>query len=108
MYLVVSDWVVSAVLFRYILDKHQRLVYYINKAMVDVEIKYSNMEQMALALRSTAQKLRPFFQAHPIVLLTNQPLRSILHKPDLLGRMLKWAIELSECGIEYQSRLSIK
>ena len=54
MYLVVSDWVVSAVLFRYILDKHQRLVYYINKAMVDVEIKYSNMEQMALALRSTA------------------------------------------------------
>ena len=108
MYLAVSDWVVNVVLFHYILDKEQRLVYYINKAMDNVEIRYSKMEQMALALRSTAQKLRPFFQAHPIVLLTNQPLRSILHKPDLLGRMLKWAIELSECGIEYQSRLSIK
>ena len=31
-----------------------------------------------------------------------------LHKPDLSGRMIKWAIELSEYGIEYQPRLSIK
>nr|CAN74728.1 hypothetical protein VITISV_001869 [Vitis vinifera] len=54
------------------------------------------------------RKLRPYFQAHPIVVLTNQPLRSILHKPDLSEIMLKWAIELSEYGIEYQPRLSIK
>ncbi|RVW95941.1 hypothetical protein CK203_027601 [Vitis vinifera] len=56
------------------------------------------MEQMTLSLRNATQKLRPYFQAHPIVMLTNQPLRSILHKPNLLGRMLKWAIELSEGG----------
>ena len=31
-----------------------------------------------------------------------------LHKPDLIGRMLKWAIELSEYGIEFQPRLSMK
>lgn len=38
----------------------------------------------------------------------NQPLRSTLHKPDLSGRMLKWVIELSEYGIEYQPRLVLK
>ncbi|RVW94729.1 Retrovirus-related Pol polyprotein from transposon 17.6 [Vitis vinifera] len=32
----------------------------------------------------------------------------ILHKPDLTGRMLQWAIELSEFGIEFQPRLSMK
>ena len=58
------------------------------------------MEQMALALRSAAQKLRSYFQAHPIVVLTNQPLKSILNKPDISGIMLKWAI-LSDYGIEY-------
>ena len=31
-----------------------------------------------------------------------------LHKPDLSGRMLKWAIELSEYRIKYQPRLPIK
>ncbi|RVW69720.1 Gag-Pol polyprotein [Vitis vinifera] len=36
------------------------------------------------------------------------PLRNILHKPDLTGRMLQWAIELSEFGIEFQPRLSMK
>ena len=54
MYLAVSDWAVSAVLFRCILDKEQRSVYYINKAMADMEIRYSKMEQMALALGSAA------------------------------------------------------
>ncbi|RVW51967.1 Transposon Tf2-8 polyprotein [Vitis vinifera] len=66
------------------------------------------MELTALALRSAAQKLRPYFQAHPVVVLTDQPLRNILHKPDLTGGMLQWAIELSEYGIEFQPRLSMK
>ncbi|KAL6351204.1 hypothetical protein AAG906_031790 [Vitis piasezkii] len=66
------------------------------------------MELTALALRTAAQKLRPYFQAHPVIVLSDQPLRNILHKPDLTGRMLQWAIELSEFGIEYQPRLSKK
>lgn len=66
------------------------------------------MEQIVLALRTAAQKLRPYFQAHPIIVLTNQPLRNVLHKPDISGRMLQWAIELSEYGIDYQPRFSMK
>ena len=66
------------------------------------------MELTALALRSVAQKLCPYFQAHPVVVLTDQPIRNILHKPDLTGRMLQWAIELSEYGIEFQPRLPMK
>ncbi|RVW15555.1 hypothetical protein CK203_077735 [Vitis vinifera] len=66
------------------------------------------MELTALALRSAAQKLCPYFQAHPVVVLTDQPLRNILHKPDITGRMLQWAIELSEYGIEFQPKLSMK
>ena len=66
------------------------------------------MEQTALALRSATQKLHPYFQAYLVVVLTDQPLCNILHKSDLTGRMLQWAIELSEYGIEYQPRLSMK
>ena len=43
-----------------------------------------------------------------MIVLTDQPLYNILHKPDLTGRMLQWAIELSEFGIEFQPRLSMK
>ncbi|RVW61604.1 hypothetical protein CK203_065405 [Vitis vinifera] len=51
-------------------------------------------------------KAPPYFQAHPVIVLTDQPLRNILHKPDLTGRMLQWAIELSEFGIEFQPNCS--
>ena len=76
--------------------------------MVDAETRYSKMEHTTLALKSVAQKLRPYFQAHQVTVLTNQPLRSILHKPDLSRRMLRWAIELSEYIIKYQPRLAMK
>ena len=89
MYLTVSDCVVSVVLFRYVNDKEQRSVYYVSKAMVDAKTRYSKMEQTTLALRSVAQKHRPYFQAHQMTVLTNQPLRNILHKPELSDRLVR-------------------
>ena len=50
----------------------------------------------------------PYFQAHPVVVLTDLPLRGTIHKPNLSGRMARWAMELSEYGIQYKSRLSKK
>ena len=108
MYLAISDCVVNAILFRHIGDKEQRLVYYMSKAMVDVETWYSRMEQTVLVMKSAAQKLRSYFQAHQVTVLTNQPLKSTLHKPNLSGWMLKWVIELSEYRIKYQPRLALK
>nr|CAN61463.1 hypothetical protein VITISV_005681 [Vitis vinifera] len=89
--------VVSVVLFRCPIHKEQKLIYYVSRALADAETRYSNIEQTTLAL-----------QTHSVVILTDQPICNILHKPDLSGRMLQWAIELSEYGIEYQPRLSMK
>ena len=54
MYLSVSNCTVSAILFRHVSYKEQRFAYYVNKAMVDVETRYSKMEQITLALKSAA------------------------------------------------------
>ena len=108
MYLAVSEWAISTVLFRCPSPKEQKPIYYVSRTLADIVTRYSKIELTALALRSTAQKLRPYFQAHPVIVLIDQPFRNILHKPDLTGRMLQWAIELSEFGIEFQPRLSMK
>ncbi|XP_022851528.1 uncharacterized protein LOC111373252 [Olea europaea var. sylvestris] len=63
---------------------------------------------LALALIVTARKLRQYFQSHPIIVLTNQPLKHILQRLDVSGRLLKWAIELGEFDIEFKPRPSIK
>ena len=97
-YLAVSDVVVSAALFKENADGRQRPMFFVSKSLADVETRYSHLEQAALALRVATKKFRPYFQAHPIMVLTN-PLRNTIHKPDLSGRMDRWVIELSKYGI---------
>lgn len=66
------------------------------------------MEKLALALVITARRLQPYFQSHQIVVKSNQPIRQVLLKPDLVGQMVSWSIELSESGIIYEPRGPIK
>ena len=107
-YLAVSDVSASVALFKEDENKKQRPVFFVSKSLVDVETRYSHLEQVALALRVAMKKLRPYFHAHPIVVLTDLPLRSTIHKLDLSGRIARWAIELSEFGIQYKPRLAKK
>ena len=108
LYLAASNIAVSAALFKECGDAKLRSVFFVSKSLTNMETRYTHLERAALALRTTAQKLRPYFQAHPVVVLTDLPLRGTIHKPDLSGRMARWAIELSEYGIQYKPRLSKK
>ena len=66
------------------------------------------MEKLILALVTTAHKLRPYFQAHTIEVPTEYPMKQVLHKPETSGRLMKWAIELSEFDIRYKPKTAIK
>lgn len=61
-----------------------------------------------MALVVAARKFWPYLQAHPIIVVTDQPLKQILSRPDTSGRAAKWVVELAEYDIQYKSRTSIK
>ena len=56
-------------------DKVQKPMYYTSQALRKVEERYPLIEKLALALVTTAYKLKPYFQAHTIVVLTDKSLR---------------------------------
>ena len=66
------------------------------------------MEKLILALVTAARKLRPYFQAHTIEVPTEYLMKQVLHKPETSGRLIKWAIELSEFDIRYKPKTAIK
>ncbi|XP_071902705.1 uncharacterized protein [Coffea arabica] len=106
-YLAVGEGTISAVLVREE-DKVQKPIYYVSRALQGAEARYSAVERYVLALVHAARKLRTYFQAHPVVVMTDQPLKQILSKPEFSGRMVKWAVELSEYDLGYQPRTAIK
>ena len=66
------------------------------------------MEKLILTLVTASRKLCPYFQAHTIEVSTEYPMKQVLHKPESSGRLMKWAIELSEFDIRYRPKTGIK
>ena len=93
LYWQVSSHAVSTVLIQE-KDNIQQPVYFVSKVLKDAELNYPPLEKAAYSILITSRKLRYYFQAHPIVVLTNMPLAKVLEKPACSGRMLPWAIEL--------------
>ncbi|KAI5350508.1 hypothetical protein L3X38_003399 [Prunus dulcis] len=106
-YLTMSNSVVNSALIREELEA-QHPVSYTSKALLDAETGYPKLENLILALAVSARKLRPYYQAHRVIVMTDFPLRSILHSPDASQRLMKWAIELSQSDLLYRPKTVIK
>jgi ribonuclease HI len=107
LYLAVSPTVISAALIRED-DGVQKVVYFVSKALHGAEERYPQIKKLAFTLIIALRKLRPYFQAHTIRVLTEYPLRKVMQKLDLSGRLENWAIKLGQFDLEFVSRNAIK
>lgn len=69
---------------------------------VVLEDKYSPIEKIYLELILVIQKIRHYFQHHYTRLISKEdPLKYILNRPTLNGRLAKWAVLFQQYDIEY-------
>ncbi|GJR58107.1 reverse transcriptase domain-containing protein [Tanacetum coccineum] len=66
------------------------------------------MKKLVISLVFVAKRLRRYFQAHPIAVITDQPIKHIISRPDVAGRLQKWSVMLGEHNITYRPRTSVK
>ncbi|XP_031095229.1 uncharacterized protein LOC115999523 [Ipomoea triloba] len=107
-YLAISDRAVSAVLCRVDHEGVQRPVYYVSHALQGPEFRYTRLEKVVFALVTAAKRLTPYFQGWNIRVLTDQPIGAILRTSTSSGRLVKWAMMLTQFALEYKPRPSIK
>ncbi|GKV34076.1 hypothetical protein SLEP1_g42498 [Rubroshorea leprosula] len=79
LHLGISNEAISSVLVREE-GKQQKLIYYTSSVLHKAKLRYPIVEKVALAVITSARKLRLYFQSHPIIVLTDQPLQQILPK----------------------------
>ncbi|GKB22700.1 reverse transcriptase domain-containing protein [Tanacetum coccineum] len=106
MYLVAAKESISAVLMTEN-DGKQMPIYFVSRALQGLEVNYTPMEKLILALVSASKRLKRYLQAHTIVVITDQPIKQILSNPKVTGRLLKWRFELEEHDIHYRPRTSV-
>ena len=87
LYLAVSTTAMSAALIQEEAKK-QLPVYYVSQAFQGAESNYPRIEKIAFALILASHKLKQYFQANPILVMTDQPIRTSMNKPEATGRII--------------------
>ena len=106
-YLLVTEKAIDSVLVKE-KEKQQKSMYYVSKALQGAEVRYQKIQKLAFALVINARRLRPYFQGHHIIVMTEHLIRQILRKPDLTERMIAWSVKLFKFNLEYKPRGLIK
>ncbi|GJR70262.1 reverse transcriptase domain-containing protein [Tanacetum coccineum] len=65
----------------------QMQIYFVSRTLQGPEINYIPMEKLVLALVNASKRLKRYFQAHPIIVITDQPIKQILSKLEVAGRL---------------------
>ena len=86
--LAVPPYAVSLALIREE-GKAQKLVYYTSQALRRVKGQYSLIEKLSFSLVTASRKLRHYFQAYVINVMTNYPLRKAMKKLEAVGRLIQ-------------------
>ena len=82
-------------------ERKEKALYYLSRRLTVTELKYSPIEKTCLALVFAAQELRYYFLAHAVHLVARVPIKYIMSKPVLSGRLARWSILFNEFEIIY-------
>jgi hypothetical protein len=113
LYITATTQVVSAVIVvERVEEGHilpvQRPVYYISEVLFETKARYPQIQKLLYAVVLARCKLRHYFEAHPVTVVSSFPLGEIIRNLNASGRIAKWSVELMGETLTYTLCKAIK
>ncbi|GKE61492.1 reverse transcriptase domain-containing protein, partial [Tanacetum coccineum] len=86
----------------------QSPIQYVSRTLNEAERNYAPMEKLALSLVHMTRRLRRYFEAHLVKVITDQPIKQILSKTEASKKLAKYAVELGAYNITFEPRNAVK
>nr|GEU43592.1 hypothetical protein [Tanacetum cinerariifolium] len=83
-------------------------VQYVSMTLNEAERNYALMEKLALSLIHMTRRLRRYFEAYPVKVITDQPIKNILNNTETSRKLVKYAVELGAYNITFIPRNAVK
>jgi hypothetical protein len=83
-------------------------MYFVNTVLRDARERSTMQQKLLYTLLIASRKLRHYFQGHPIRVVTDRPLETILRNPNVTRRVAEWAVELQPFKISFETTKVIK
>ena len=108
LYLVVADTTIAMVLVQED-NRIEHPIYYLSRNLNDTEMKYSYVENLALATVQAIQRFRQYVLFRKTTILSDcNPMTYILSRQLLGGKYSKWIAILQEFDLEFKKSKSKK
>ncbi|XP_008229457.1 PREDICTED: uncharacterized protein LOC103328826 [Prunus mume] len=109
LYIAAQERSIGALLMQENESHKEQALYYLSRTLTGPELKYTLIEKTCLALNFAIQKLRHYMQAFTVYLIARaDPIRYVMSKPVLTGRLAKWALLINQYEIIYAPAKAVK
>ncbi|XP_049394584.1 uncharacterized protein LOC125858841 [Solanum stenotomum] len=109
LYIAAQERSVGALLAQENSEGKENSLYYLSRTMTPNELNYSPIERLCLALVFSIQKMKHYFQAHVVRLISRaNPIKFVMLKPVLSDRLARWYLQFQQFEIVYIPQKVVK